>query len=291
MAPSMRDAGEQALAAARDEVRRQARHALGVRGRPPASCDDSALAYLPVDGAARRIHGDLPGMLIGGVASLLLQLLHPQVMAGVADHSRYREDPFGRLARTAQFVGVTTYGARTDAAAAIHRVRSLHERVVGTDDRGRPYRATDPELLRWVHLTEVAMFLAGARRYGPWPVPAALADQYVGEMATVARDLGVPDPPTTERALDRQIQSARPALRLTTEGRATRDFLLRGVNRDPLRAATYATMATAAVGLVPGWARTQLELSAAPRLAATVVRPAATALTTALRLVVPPRPL
>lgn len=106
------------------------------------------------DRPIRRVHGDA-SMFVGGLRALLLQSLHPLAMAGVADHSDYRGDPWGRLARTSTFLAVTTFGTSTDAQRAVDRVRGIHTRVRGTAADGRPYQATDPHLLEWVHIAEI----------------------------------------------------------------------------------------------------------------------------------------
>lgn len=288
-----RDTGElavdQFVGAIRANVQQSVRRSLGVRGSAPPTCNDPALSYLPVNGAARRVHGDLPSMLIGGIASLLLQLLHPEVMAGVAQHSRYQEDPLGRLARTASFVGTTTFGSAVDAAAAVARVRAVHGGVVGVTDRGDAYRANDPHLLEWVHVSELSMFLAGVQTYGPHRLSDNLRDQYVAEMAKVALDLGVIDPPQSFGELNERIESFRSELRLIDEGRSARSFVLRGVTRSAHQRAAYATMVTAAVGIMPTWARRQLEIPSVPFVDSLLVRPAATVLCSTLRLAVPTR--
>jgi uncharacterized protein (DUF2236 family) len=104
-------------------------------------------------------------MLIGGVAGLLLQMLHPAVLAGVWDHSNFRTDMPGRLRRTARFIALTTYAGHEDAVAAIARVRNIHNRVSGVLPDGTLYAANDPALLAWVHLTETTSFLDAWIRY------------------------------------------------------------------------------------------------------------------------------
>ncbi len=248
---------------------------------------DPERAYQPVDGMARTVHSDLASMLIGGVASLLLQLLHPEVMAGVDQHSRYREDPLGRLQRTAAFVGTTTFGSREDAKRAISRVRALHAEVRGITEEGVAYRATDEALLRWVHDTEIAMFLEASRRFGPRNISDDDADRYVDEMARVARDLGISDPPRTVASLWADIDDVKPHLALTRAGRVTRDFVVRGIARRPRDVAVYRTISAAAIGTIPQWARDLLEFPTVPGVDALLVRPAALALCSTLRLAVP----
>jgi uncharacterized protein (DUF2236 family) len=290
----LRDLGEQTVEDAARSVRatlqRRIRHMLGVRGDPPRVCEDPEDAYLPVDGATRLVHGDLPSMLVGGVASLLMQMLHPLTMTGVAQHSRYREDPLGRLARTARFVGTTTFGSIDDASAAIARVRSVHEFVRGVSDDGVAYQADDPHLLEWVHLSELTMFLAAARTYGPYQIDDATADQYVSEMSQVATDLGVIDPPHSLAEASQRIGDFRHELLLIDSGREARDFVLRGVSRAPQQRLAYATIVAAAIGLLEPWARDLLELPYVDLGQSFVVRPAATALCMTMRLAVPPVP-
>ena len=134
------------------------------RGESPVVRSDQAL-FAP-DSVVRRVHGDVTTMMVGGVSALLLQMLHPAVLAGVWDHSNFRADMQGRLRRTARFISVTTYGHRDDAEAAIARVRGIHARIGGTLPDGTPYRADEPRLLAWVHVTEATSFLASWRRYG-----------------------------------------------------------------------------------------------------------------------------
>ena len=114
---------------------------------------------------AWRVHGDVTSMMVGGISSLLLQMLHPAVLAGVWDHSNFRTDLHGRLRRTARFIALTTYGGREEALAVIERVRAIHDRVGGKLPDGTPYQANDPALLAWVHVTETTSFLAAWRRY------------------------------------------------------------------------------------------------------------------------------
>jgi uncharacterized protein (DUF2236 family) len=268
---------------ARDRIRRE----IGVRGPPPPICVDES-AFLAVDAAPRTIHGDLPSMLIGGIASLLLQMLHPLAMSGVAQHSRYREDPLGRLARTAEFVRATTYGSRAEAETALDRVRRVHVRVQGTAESGEPYSALDPHLVEWVHIAEISMFLAAARAYGPTPIDDALADRYVADMAIVAEELGVANPPRSLDELDRRMDAFRGELALIDEGREARDFVLLGVSRSPQRRFVHHALARGAVGVLPAWAREGLELPFSGIEHALVERPRAMTLCVALRFAVPP---
>ncbi len=151
-------------------------------GRPavvPAPMDGR---LLPAGSAAFTIHADVTTMMIGGLTSLLLQMLHPAALAGVWDHSNFRTDMSGRLRRTAAFIAITTFGPRAQAEAAIARVNRIHGQVTGTLPDGTPYRADDPDTLVFVGVTEALGFLDGFVRYRePW-MPAATRDRYFREM-------------------------------------------------------------------------------------------------------------
>ena len=123
------------------------------------------------DRPIRRVHGDA-AMFVGGLRALLLQSLHPQAMIAVAQHSDYRADPWGRLQRTSTFLAATTFGAADDAQRAVDHVRHVHQFITGTGPDGRPYRADDPHLLRWVHVAETDSFLRCHQRYGARPLDA-----------------------------------------------------------------------------------------------------------------------
>ncbi len=270
----------------RSQVRSQLRRSMGMRRVPPPPCTDPSQAYFPPDSVTRRVHGDLPAMLIGGLSTLLLQMLHPLAMAAVAGHSNYRSDPLGRLERTADFIGTTSFGSRSEAQAAIDRVRGVHARVVGTAPDGRRYSAADPDLLAWVHTTEVYSFLAAGRAYAPYVLTRAEEDAYVEEMARVALDLGAVTVPRTVAGVDAYFEAVRPELRLTAEARTARNFIVRGVGRWPHEVTTHGVLVAAARGVLPTWARSELRLPTIPAVDLLAVRPVARALGSALRWVV-----
>src|SRR5258707_14467184 len=166
----------------------------------------------------RRVHGD-SSMFVGGIRGLLLQSLHPLAMAAVAGHSGYRGDPWGRLQRTSYFLAITTFGRVRDAQEAIGRVRAIHERVTGTAPDGRPYAASDPHLLTWVHIAEADSFLRAHCRFGAHPLDQAGRDGYVADMARIGAELGVPDPPRTEAELADRIGQYPAQLTATAEAR------------------------------------------------------------------------
>lgn len=277
-----------------DRLRQRAgaaiRRSAGLSGTPPPRCDDPARAYAAVDGVARVVHGDLASMFIGGLGSLFLQMLHPHAMAGVADHSRYQEDPRGRLLSTANFISTTTYGSRERAREAIERVLYVHRFVHGVADDGQPYDANDPHLLSWVHCAEVSMFLEGYRRFGRRSLSAGDADRYVREMAKPARDLGVLDPPQSVAQLRAQLAAFRPELRLSADGATARDFVARGHMRSSTSRMVYRLLVRCSWTLLEPWARDLLGVPRSRFSEHLCWRPAGRALSRLLRLAVPPVP-
>lgn len=219
-----------------------------------------------------RVHADA-SMFPAGIRALLLQSLHPLAMAGVAAHSGYRGDPWGRLQRTSEFLSTTTFGTIEHAERQIARVRAIHERVRGVTPDGRAYSASDPHLLRWVHITEVDSFLTAYQRYAQQPLDADEADLYVAQTAVVATRLGVPDPPLTVEGLRAAIESYRPELAGTPAAREAARFLL---VQPPLPLAArpgYAALAAGAVAMLPRWARLPLRLPWLPVTERVVGRP------------------
>ncbi len=204
--------------------------------------------------ATWAVHGDFTSMMIGGVCSLMVQMLHPAALAGVWDHSDFRRDVTGRLKRTAQFISITTYGSTEAAERIIARVRAIHDRVTGTLPDGTPYTAGDPALLAWVHAAEVDSFLRAHLRYRDSTMPVARQDAYVAEMATIAERLGAPDVPRTRAALTAYITAMRPALRADDRTRAVAGRLIRQPSPSLLNAPVNAVMMQAGIELMPRWA-------------------------------------
>jgi uncharacterized protein (DUF2236 family) len=241
------------------------------------------------DRPIRRVHADA-AMFVGGLRALLLQSLHPVAMAGVAAHSGYRGDPFGRLQRTSAFLAVTSFGTAADAEDMIARVRAVHQRVRGVTSDGRPYHAADPHLLGWVHVAEVDSFLRAYQRYGAGRLDAAERDAYVLDTARVAEALGVIDPPRTEAALAERLAGYRPELAGTPEARDVARFLLLQAPFPALLRGPYAVLAASAVGLLPRWARWPLRLPYLPVAEATAVRIAGNAVVRGIRWASQPPP-
>jgi uncharacterized protein (DUF2236 family) len=223
------------------------------------------------DSVIRQVHADA-SMFVGGLRALLLQSLHPLAMAGVAQHSDYRGDPWGRLQRTSYFLAVTTFGTRADAERAVAAVRSIHERVRGTAADGRPYRANDPHLLRWVHVAEVDSFLTAYQRFSGSPLDRLGRDAYVADTARVATALGIDEPPRSEAELADQLAGFRPELKSTPEARDAARYLLLKPPVPWIVRPPVAVLQAAAVASLPSWARWPLRLPFAPVAEATIVQ-------------------
>jgi len=229
-----------------------------------------------------RVHADA-AMFVAGIRALLLQSLHPLAMAGVAGHSGYRGDPWGRLQRTSNFLATTTFGTIEDAEASIERVRGIHERVRGKSPGGHPYAASDPHLLKWVHIAEADSFLRTHQRYAGTPLTPAEADCYVAQSCVVATRLGIIDPPTTVSELDAAIESYRPELEGTPSARDAARFLLLHPPLPWSARPGYGTLAGAGAALLPLWARQELALPHLPLAERTIILPLGGAATNIIR--------
>lgn len=234
------------------------------------------------DRPIRRVHADA-SMYVGGLRALLLQSLHPLAMAGVAEHSDYRGDPWGRLQRTSTFLAVTTFGTADDAQRAVDKVRGIHRRVHGVAPDGSPYSASDPHLLEWVHIAETDSFLRAFQRYGAAPLDQEGRDDYVADAARVAEALGVLDPPRTEEQLRQRISAYRPELRGTAAARDAARFLLLTPPLPLVMRAPYGVLSATSIAMLPPWARTPLWLPYVPPVEATVIKMAGNALVGGIR--------
>jgi uncharacterized protein (DUF2236 family) len=216
-----------------------------------------------------KLHRE-PILLIGGLRSLYLQALHPRAVAAVAQNSGYRSDPWGRLARTSEYVGTVVYGSTEQVEAAGSRLRRIHARMSAIDPRtGEAFRIDEPELLRWVHVAEVESFLTTARRAG-LKLTADEVDSYYTEQLRAAELVGL-DPstvPATAAEVAAYYEAMQPELGLTKdsaeaalfltvppvpESWGSRPFRL-GLTLGPTRWA-YLGVAGTAFALLPPWAR------------------------------------
>jgi uncharacterized protein (DUF2236 family) len=239
------------------------------------------------DSMAWRVDGDVGAMLTGGFAALMLQSLHPLAMAGVVDHSRWREDPIDRLRRTAAFVATTCYGSTAAADRAINGVLRVHDRVHGVAPDGRPYSAHQADLLTWVHVAEMGSFLAAYQIYGRQPLNGAEQDTYFAETARIAERLGAPDVPRSRAELARYLRSVRRELRATPDAWQTVDYL-RAYGESRRQRLAIKILMNAAVGLLPGWARAQLRIHRPAVVRRAWDRPLARALCGVMRWAVEP---
>jgi len=232
--------------------------------------------------AIHRVHSDA-SMFVGGIRALLLQSMHPLAMAAVDAHSGFRGDPWGRLQRTSTFLAETTFGTIEDADRAVAVVRAVHERVRGTAPDGRAYAASDPHLVRWVHVAEIDSFLRAHDRYGAKPLDTAGRDAYVSETAHVARALGAIHVPETVAELDQVLADYRPELHGTPAARRAARFILVPPPVPLTLRAPYGLLSAAAVGMMPRWTRWPLRLPYLPIVEATAVRTSGVAITEAIR--------
>jgi uncharacterized protein (DUF2236 family) len=232
------------------------------RGERPVPSSDQAL--FPPGSVIRRVHGDVTTMMVGGVAALLTQMLHPKALGGVWDHSDVEEDQLGRLRRTARFIAVTTYGHRDAATAAIDKVKIIHKQVSGTLPDGSEYDANDPWLLAWVHLAGAINFLDGWRRYAEPSMSARDQDVYFAESGEVARLLGADPIPQTRAEAERLLRDFLPELRADDRTRAFRDLILRSPARSLREMPVQRLLQNAAVDLMPDFARDMHGLAKPP---------------------------
>lgn len=146
-----------------------------------------------------------PAAFVGGVRGLLIQAAHPEVVAGVDQHSRYQDDPLGRLSRTSAYVTATTFGAMPEVHEAIKQVRKAHAFVKGVSSRGHPYNAADPGHSAWVHNVLTDSFLTTNQVYGGIPLTVVEADRFVEEQTRVGALLGADPMPSTAAELSRWV--------------------------------------------------------------------------------------
>ena len=168
-----------------------------------------------------KVHADFSAMMVGGLSSLMIQALHPRALAAVWDHSNFREQLKARLGRTALFVASTTYGGMALATQSIQRVNAIHDKIEGIDLQGQPYKANEPDLLRWVHLIETVSFLNAYQHLALRPLSIADCNRYVVEMNKVGEMLGADNLPITLQDVQHAIGQYEPALTFDQRTRET----------------------------------------------------------------------
>lgn len=200
------------------------------------------------DSVSWRVIGDTAAF-VGGIRALIVQTAHPEVVAGVEQHSRYRDDPLGRLTRTSFYVTETTYGAMPEVERAVEMVRRAHGPVHGRSQRDVPYSAGQPELAAWVHNVLTESFLAAYQAYGPTPLTTDEADRFVEEQTRVGALLGADPMPTTSAELTAWVRD-HPALARTDDLQHAMEFLQDPPLSLPVRLG-YTPLFNAAVATLP----------------------------------------
>jgi uncharacterized protein (DUF2236 family) len=215
----------------------------------------------PPQSATWQVHIDR-SMWIGGVRGLMLQALHPVAMRGVWQNSNFQDDPIGRLQRTADFVGVVTWGTADEADRLGRKVRDIHRMLrIKDPGSGRVHRVDDPELLLWVHCAEVFSYLQVARRSG-LRLSDRQADRYLAEQRRSATYVGLheEDVPGTAAEMEAYFAEMRPRLKATPEARSTVRFLLWPKLPHEMRflrpgKPLYVPFGALCYYSLPGWAR------------------------------------
>ena len=210
------------------------------------------------DSVTWQAHAD-PMMWVAGVRALYLQALHPRTVRGVLQNSDFRREAWGRLMRTADFVGTLTYGTTEAAEKAAARVRKIHSMLRATDpDTGERYRVDEPGLLLWVHCAEIDSYLHVLRGSG-FPLTDAQADRYIREHLVAARLVGLDldAVPADREELAAYFEKVRPELAAGPEAREVDDFLVRPPTHPllvPARAVLWRRVAHLAYAALPPYA-------------------------------------
>lgn len=225
------------------------------------------------DSVCWDVHSDFTAMMIGGISALLMQALHPLALAGVWDHSNFRADILGRLRRTAAFVSGTTYAGQEEASRLIERVRRIHRGVTGIAPDGRCYRASDPALLTWVHVSETYSFLRSYLRHANADLQPRDQDRYFEEMARIAAALGADGVPRSLGAVEDYIQSMQGELRYSERSRAVLRFLLQAPPPSPVARPMVRLFVHAGIDLLPLWAQSLMGCQQGRQLRRVMVSP------------------
>lgn len=215
-----------------------------------------------------RVNGD-PAMALAGLRALLLQAVHPLAMAGVAQHSDFQDDPWGRLFRTADYVRTTSFGTTEEAQRAAGKVRGIHKRLAGIEpESGVAYRVSDPELLLWVHCCQVESFLTTTMRCG-LRLTGSEQDAYYAEQVRNAKLVGIQAAPASVAEMADYFAEQRPALRVTASAREAARFVLFPPMPAKVQLATparpaWTLMASTAAAMLPRWTRRMYRLPGLP---------------------------
>jgi uncharacterized protein (DUF2236 family) len=215
-----------------------------------------------------RVNGDA-AMLLAGLRALLLQAVHPLAMAGVAQHSDFQEDPWGRLFRTADYVKTTSFGTTSEAQRAAAKVRGIHRGLAGIEpEAGVAYRVSDPALLLWVHCCQVESFLTTTVRCG-LKLTKAEQDTYYAEQVRNAKLIGASSAPSSVAEMADYFAEMRPSLRVTASAREAARFVLFPPMPTTVQLATparpaWTLLASTAAAMLPRWTRRMYRLPGLP---------------------------
>ncbi len=241
--------------------------ATGVHDEPEiygGSPDDLGLCGGP-ESMSWRLHGAVGTIAAAGLAAIVMEILHPSVVAGVESQSSYRTQTFRRARNTFGYVVITTFGNTPAAERVIARVRRIHEHVNGTRPDGVEYRALDPELIGWVHTAIPWAMIAAYERYRG-PLTDAEKARYLSEQAVIGRLGGATDIPETAAELDAYVEAMRPKLAVSEQTTSFIGFLVDGPEGTSAAGRLQNRLALhAGMSLMPAWAR-QLTATAHPDL-------------------------
>ena len=240
-----------------------------ITSRTEASCGRPRINYLEPPGdpgifgpasVTWRVLSNPASVFIGGITAVLLELAEPSVRSGVWDHTNFRTDPVGRMLRTGLVAMAITYGNRRDAEAAMSRIRRVHEVITGVTPDGQPYRANDPELLTWVHVTAAYGFLNAYLRYLSPGLTRADQDRYYQESLKVCGYYGLSSVPSSVAEVETYFERMRPGLQ---HHEILAEFLALVLNSPVISRAVLPVqrlLVQAAIDLLPPWARELLRL-------------------------------
>ena len=259
------------------------------KGIPPwlaivAKGDEPGL-YLP-EQAPWIVHADF-STLVGGVRALLMQALHPGSLRGVSQHSRYEEDPLGRLSGTIRWLTVTTFGSMEAIQGEANRVNRMHDRVSGdyttSSGESKPYRAADPDLLLWVHVAFMDSFLRAHQNYSKKPIPGG-ADEYVRLWADSVKPLGLDTAPQSEAELLATLESFKPKLVVTDQTKSVIHWI-KNAPLPPMAKPVYALLFQSALASMPADYKSMIGLKSLPLW---FTRPVTTSMLRLMRLAIGP---
>lgn len=193
-------------------------------------------------------------VLAGGGTAILLQLAHPSVAAGVAQHSNFADAPMRRLWGTLEYVTAAAFGNDTEWRFVRERVNRRHTAVTGTTGTGEPYRADDADLQWWVVATLCWSAIRAHRRvYGRRVVNRHTADRIVRDFGRLGTGLRLPPEtwPATAAEFDRRFAAALNELRITDEAMRAKRELFAARNAPLWLRAAMPYVTTLAVDLLP----------------------------------------